>query len=154
MLFDLSPFPPFCQPLHLLIISCGSLSMPSFTLCSVIPSCHLLPAPSPEHLPEDEIPGVRNGLRQKVPTRIWVHMGCVWFTPGWVCTHHLHSPLHSLCYRSLMALYHLRKGFDVFHGYMRSDFYQQHLFDFWSHVPVTESSWTVLGLLHLYTARI
>lgn len=35
-------------------------------------------------------------------------------------------------YRScaLMALYHLIRGFDVFHGYMKSDFSQQHLFDF------------------------
>lgn len=47
MLFDLSQFPPFCQPLHLLIISCGSLTMPFIPLCSLTPSRHLLPVPSP-----------------------------------------------------------------------------------------------------------
>lgn len=35
------------------------------------------------------------GWERRVPTRIWVHIGCVWVTPEWVCTLHLQSPLNS-----------------------------------------------------------
>lgn len=34
--------------------------------------------------------------RKRVPTRTWVHLGSVWLLPGWVCIHHLQSPLSSL----------------------------------------------------------